>query len=754
MTKVKKTLPYLMNTILVLSIILLSFKLKNMYPFGELDFAITDAEQQYKPMLYQFIMSIKTHTLSNYTFLNGLGNPTLFNFLYYLASPLNLFALIFNTPNSMYLGVTLLKVALASITTTYYFKKKSKKESIILICTLSYVFCGWFLAYFFNTIWLDTFLLFPLFQLGLENLLKKKKNLLYIITLSLLYITNFYMAFLLSVYTLFYFLFYLFKEKRTWKENLYDFELVFLSTLIAFLCIAFYLYGIYESFLKMGIQLSSTETNHYTVTLYNLLKSCFYGNTDLILSFSGETFPNIGMNSLLTLSTIYYFFNKKISKKEKIVALISIFIILLAFLLPPFDKIINGFHTTIGFTFRYTFVISFMMTILFYKNYKTWEEKIDKKVFIILGVLLLLLLIEYKNMSFSILITNLSFLLLYTLYFLLYKNNKGFHYFLILLVSLETLLTFTFTLKPIKTNNDYNKSNFSLENTTRRQITTKEEIENSLNNNLFTNTKSANLFTSMGYNQIVNLTSALGCPTNGYNRVLCSYYAADPVKMILNIESDYTLEKIFATNKDILLLNYEQNNPALMQSNIIEAMTNVKGLYKKVEMTPTKEDDLYYYYELEEAKVYTVEVEYNDQKETYTMEFQTLHVEKEVATDNKIILYELQEDKLKEAYNILKEGQIKYTHYEDNHLKGEINVKKEQVIFTSIPYDTSWEVKVDGKKVEPVCILDGLLGIELEEGIHTIELKYKTNYLPSIIISCSTIVILVLYNLSKKKKND
>ena len=750
MTKLKKILPYLINTLLIIGIILIAFKMKGIYPFKTFDYTISDAEEQYKPMLYQFIMSLKTNTLTNYNFLNGLGNPTIFNFLYYLASPLNLVALFFNTPNSMYLSVTLLKIGLTSITTTYYLKKKLNKNTVVTLGTLSYVFCGWFLAYYFNHIWLDAFLIFPLFQLGLEKIIYKKKCLLYIFTLAYLYMTNFYMAFLVSVYTIFYFIFYLIKEKRTKKESLYSFELIFLSTCISFLLISFYLYAIFDSFLKMGININTGETNNYIVTFFDFIKSFIYGTTNRMTYIKGNTFPNIGVNSLLLINTIYFFINKKIERKEKITSLIALLIISLAFFFPPFDHLINGFHQTLGFPFRYTFIISFYMLNLLIKNYQTFEGKIDKKIYIILGIILIVLLLEYKNLKQSLFFLNLISLLGIAFYFLAYKKSKPKSVLLILLISVESLLAFTISLEPITTNDKYSIKDFQTENTNYRKTSTEEELKKSVNYNLYTNTKTTNIFTSMGYNQIISLTSALGCPTNGINRTLCSYKTEEDTKMLLNIEGTYTLEKIFAVNKDLTLLDYDQVNPAITKSNIIETMTGITGLYDKIELSPTKEDETYYYYELDAPKVYTFEVEYDNQLETYTQEFQTLSIEKKMATDDKIILYELNEEKLKSAYAFLKKNQIHYTHYEDNHLEGKIEVEQNQIIFTSIPYDKDWKILVDGKETEPIRLLNSLLGIEVSEGTHTISLKYQSNYLPSILLSLGTFLSILIYSIKKR----
>lgn len=51
---------------------------------------------------------------------------------------------------------------------------------------------------------------------------------------------------------------------------------------------------------------------------------------------------------------------------------------------------------------------------------------------------------------------------------------------------------------------------------------------------------------------------------------------------------------------------------------------------------------------------------------------------------------------------------------------------KKTLLYTSIPYDEGWKIKVDGQDVEYIKLLDGLIAVQLNEGNHVIEFKYKT----------------------------
>ena len=84
MRKFKDIKIYIINALLVLFLFLAILWASKIYPFGNNALGISDALLQFKPMLYEFIMKIKTGTLLNYSFNHGLGNPTIFNYLYYL----------------------------------------------------------------------------------------------------------------------------------------------------------------------------------------------------------------------------------------------------------------------------------------------------------------------------------------------------------------------------------------------------------------------------------------------------------------------------------------------------------------------------------------------------------------------------------------------------------------------------------------------------------------------------------------------
>ena len=129
--------------------------------------------------------------------------------------------------------------------------------------------------------------------------------------------------------------------------------------------------------------------------------------------------------------------------------------------------------------------------------------------------------------------------------------------------------------------------------------------------------------------------------------------------------------------------------------------------------------------------------------------------------------YTLDEECLKECYEILKDGQFLIdADYKEDHLTGKITVDGENtLLFTSIPYDAGWIIKVDGKEVTPYLSTetiydeetgeaagseeqpyqDALIVLPLTKGTHTLSFKYRPDcYLYGSAISLISLGVFLL----------
>ena len=109
-------------------------------------------------------------------------------------------------------------------------------------------------------------------------------------------------------------------------------------------------------------------------------------------------------------------------------------------------------------------------------------------------------------------------------------------------------------------------------------------------------------------------------------------------------------------------------------------------------------------------------------------------------------------DKLAEYFDLIKQKACDLKVITSSHLKGSFTaVKDNQVLVLTIPYDENWEIKIDGKKVEQLRVLEELTGVLIKkQGRHSIEMKYKTKgLLPSALLSLFSL-FLFMFLIRKK----
>ncbi|MBR6768826.1 MAG: YfhO family protein [Clostridia bacterium] len=96
--------------------------------------------------------------------------------------------------------------------------------------------------------------------------------------------------------------------------------------------------------------------------------------------------------------------------------------------------------------------------------------------------------------------------------------------------------------------------------------------------------------------------------------------------------------------------------------------------------------------------------------------------------DGNGIFYYVDKEVYKDTMTTLAEGNFEIEEYTESYFKGKINATEGRTsVFTSIPYEEHWKVKVDGKEVETYMTCAALVGFDLgSEGEHTIEIEYRS----------------------------
>lgn len=759
--KKNKTLLYIINLILTLLIFCIFLKIRNVYPFGIYDIANSDGIAQFRPMLFDLVMKIKKGILEVYTFNNGLGNPTIFNMLYYTSSPLNLLLIVFRDPNKMYYGSIVIKIILTSLFMTFYSSSKTENKLIIIISSLSYSFCSWFLVYYYYLSFVDIYMVFPLFQYGLEKVLKGKKSYSYIFSLFYMIMCNFYLAFSVCIYTIIYFIIYLFIYKRPKnKEKLHLFWNIAKHTIICLLLSSFWLYALIDSYKRMNLSFDPSNSGRYYVYIADFIGSLYHGFFNLTVSAGEATFPNISCPFYILLGVFYFFLSRNVDNKKKLIGLIGVLLVLLAVFFPPFDFLLNMFHAIRGLTFRYSFIICFLEIVMFievFNNIDLKAKETKRGLIICLILMLVLNIYTYYYCSLQLLFVIITFLIIMLILVLLYQNNKVFKCLILIIFLLQVFLSLSVSKETFYTHINLT-TDYKIKSDKYREISLYDYCKEkygveilSLDNNcgLYDNTKSIDLMSSMTYNDVIYGLDKLGIQTY-MNTLIDDETYSDLLDMLFNLNNDkYYLEKIYSVNKDILNVQLEKENAAKNQINVVKGMTGYDTVFNK-EIVKAKYKYRKNFYYINHDKYIIEHADSLGNTHSYLGWNNEIYLNKNKY--NKYVnIYTYNEDKIQKVYNYLSKNQIKYTYYSDSKIEGTINVDKDQIIFTTIPYDTNWNIYIDGKRIKPIKVLDFLIGIETKPGKHTIKLEYKQHFLIPFLISLFTFITFMIKSIIERK---
>ena len=116
--------------------------------------------------------------------------------------------------------------------------------------------------------------------------------------------------------------------------------------------------------------------------------------------------------------------------------------------------------------------------------------------------------------------------------------------------------------------------------------------------------------------------------------------------------------------------------------------------------------------------------------------------------------YVLDEALFNEAVNKIRANNSVVTMENAANLNIDISAPENGYIYTSIPYEKGWTVKIDGKKVEPVCIADTLLAIPVTKGEHNVTMSFIPNgfILGLSLFLLAVAICIVIIVLSKRKE--
>ena len=592
----KKYLPEILTFIVPILIMLISCIVNKTYPFGKEILPKYDGYYQYAGFTSYYKNVLLGNESLFYSFKGLLGYNFYATSIYYMFNPTNLLCIFSTSKNILeyYTFIILLRIGLSGFTMCKYLKYKFKNQSNLryIIFSISYALMAYNVCYFFNYMYFDTVVLFPIVVLGLDKLIYERKNRLYIISLTFSIISNFYIGYMVCIFSLLYFIYNIVIYKLD-KNIIKDF--IISSLLSGFMCMIIIIPEASELLKGKALLYTSSKTEYFkfNMNFLNIFYKFLPGSTSNYDLKYGMV--NIYVSLFVIILVIKYFFNKKIYKKERITTLIFILFFLFSISFNLLDFAWQLFQRPIWYPNRYIFTFSFFLITIAMKEITniTYKTNIKENLIIIISFILLTL---YSIISLKIHNDNLKIIsyilgIILILQYTFFLNNKNAKYLLVMLFFIEVTTNAIFTLKIMgkTTTMTQYKTNEEINEKAVKHI---KEIENKDNNfyrmelststvhnspsllnynginhfNSVKNAKTLNFLNKFNY-QVTDDTSV---EFNNYNPYLTSLLGIKYIngsKDEMYYENVYNENPYMYLNKDALSLGYMIYNKEFKESN-------------------------------------------------------------------------------------------------------------------------------------------------------------------------------------------
>ncbi len=394
--RVKQLLPYFLAAIIPMTVFVVAILMMPLFGFDR-SILFQDPGQQYIDFLnyYKSIFSGENSLL--YTFNSGMGAGTIPFFAYYLLSPFNLVVLLF--PNALvgvaYIVIVTLKIGAIGLASYWAFKKLSQKSGYFpLLFSLAYTLSAYTLNYFIHFEWLDAVILLPIICVGIDRILSGKKSILYIVSLGLTLITNYYTGFMVCIFAVIWFIFRLVNRPDFSKKlTLISLRRFVIASLIAggisAVVLAPTVFGMMGGQGRFSAEAFLLDDRFPLITLIEQLTSNSSFNYPLLF---------VGMPVILLL--ILFFANPKISHKEKISSGLILAFFVLSVSINFFCALWHAGSLERGAPARFTFVCAFFICYLAMRSLQECKHLRAKTVMAVcFGFAILYLLVLQRELS-------------------------------------------------------------------------------------------------------------------------------------------------------------------------------------------------------------------------------------------------------------------------------------------------------------------------------------------------------------------
>lgn len=369
MNKKMRAVPYAAAFIVPIGIMMILLIMVGIFPFGDRSILSKDLDNQYISFFGYIKEIAKDPTSIFYSFSKNIGGEMVGLTAYYLMSPLNILYLFVSNsqlPN-MVVVVTLCKIGLAGLSFFFVFRKKSQSKLLLLFST-AYALMSYNIIYSSNIMWLDGVILLPLIILGIDRIGEGKKPWLYLGSLFYALILNYYIGYMLCIFSVIYFIFYILFGADWKKDKIrkvfinYTCSSALAGGLAAILLIPVK-YALEGSKEMMPLNNFRGESNFSLLEFFSKYVIGSFGAEEM-----ADGAPNIYCGIFVLFFVGIYFISKRYKRREKVGAIFILLFLLFSMKSSGLNFIWHGFAKPNWFPYRYSFIFSFFLLMLAVKG--------------------------------------------------------------------------------------------------------------------------------------------------------------------------------------------------------------------------------------------------------------------------------------------------------------------------------------------------------------------------------------------------
>lgn len=372
----------LLSFIVPFIIMTVAFAIMEVSPFGEKQILVTDLWHQYYPFLADYQDKLKAGESLFYTWSVGAGTNYFALASYYLASPMN-FLTVF-IPNEWlreFLAFSVVtKIAVAGMFMAMFLRYSFKKNDYsLLMFSVMFSFCAFFMGYYWNTIWLDTVAMTPLVAMGTIALLREGKFKLYVISLALSVLANYYIGLFTCIFVA---LLYIGYNICTWKNSKKFFMSLLKIAGFSAMALSITAFLMLPAFFGLQVTHASGSSFPSTYAINIGSPADFMGTLDALkqsitntLSFiqpntkEANALPNIACGTVALVLGIMFLSCKKIKLREKLFNAGLLLFLLLSVIIRQLDYMWHGFHFTNMIPYRFSYLFSFVLVAMAFRAF-------------------------------------------------------------------------------------------------------------------------------------------------------------------------------------------------------------------------------------------------------------------------------------------------------------------------------------------------------------------------------------------------